>query len=48
MEQKYIVRVTEHKTREVVVSAKDAEEAKRLGTEALGVRVPEDKTRAVA
>jgi len=37
MEEKFIVRVTEKKTREVVVSAKDAEEAKRRGVEALGI-----------
>ena len=37
MEEKFIVRVTEKKTREVVVSAKDAEEAKRRGAEALGL-----------
>lgn len=40
MEEKFIVRVTEKKTREVVVSAKDAEEAARRGAEALGVRAP--------
>jgi hypothetical protein len=37
MEEKFIVRVTEKKTREVVVSAKNAEEAKRRGVEALGI-----------
>lgn len=36
MEEKFIVRVTEKKTREVVVSASSPEEARRRGIEALG------------
>ena len=38
MTEKYIVQVTEKKTREVVVDAQNAEEAKRRGMEALGVQ----------
>jgi hypothetical protein len=38
MEEKFIVRVIEKKTREVVVCAKDAAEAKRRGVEALGLQ----------
>lgn len=37
MDQKYIVTVTEKRTREVVVDAKSTEDAKRRGMEKLGL-----------